>query len=97
MFSAIPFRDTVDSFEWLENSNILEPMMVDRYAFRAIACYLMDYLKEERISLERENGHINFGIRSEVPDYVLNDLRQISLLSNFDVYLDKKRLLIRVR
>lgn len=97
-FSVYPFRESVDSFDWLVNAQILENMKIDRYAFRAIACYLIDFLNSESIWFSEKNGEVDLKLDAEFPKYVLDDLLQISLLSNLEIRQDvNRRLIIRVR
>lgn len=96
-FSTEIFRESTDSFEWLENAAILERKKVDRYAIRSIACYLKDLFKCEAVHLFEEESRTFFELVSEISDSVLDDLYEISLLSNFEIHRKNKRLQIKVR
>lgn len=97
VFSKEIFREARDSFEWLENSEVLERMQIDRYSIRAIACYLKDILKDKSVRLSEEESGVFFELSTDIPDCVFGDLFQISLLSNFEVHHENQRLLVKVR
>jgi hypothetical protein len=97
VFSTAPFRESVDGFKWLKNSKIIEKMQVDRYAIRAMGCYLLDFFKTESVRLSEEDGSVFFDLSNEIPDTVFSDLYQISLLSNYEIHQEKKRLRFKVR
>jgi hypothetical protein len=97
VFSIAPFREPVDGFEWLENTENLEKLQVDRYAIRAMVCYLMDFFREESLHLSERDGCVFFDLSSEIPNSVFDDLYQISLLSNFEIHQEKKQLIIKAR
>jgi len=97
VFSTAPFRESIDGYLWLENAKILEKMQVDRYAIRVISCCLADYLKAKSVHLFEDGEAVCFELNTEVTERVFNDLYQITLLSNFEIQQDAKRLLIRVR
>jgi hypothetical protein len=96
-FSMAPFRESIDGFEWLENSESLDGMNIDRYSIRAIACYLKDLLNTTSVRISKEESFIYFSLSNKISDAVFNDLYQISLLSNFEIHLDQQRLLVKVR
>lgn len=97
VFTIAPFRESVDGFEWLENTENLEKMQIDRYAIRTIVCYLKDCFREETIRLSESDEGVLFDLGTEIPNSVFNDLYQISLLSNFEIHQVAKRLIIKVR
>lgn len=97
VFSRDFFREATDGFEWLKNGDILEKMKFDRYAIRVIACYLKDLGKSEILSVHQEGRVVFFDFSDDVSDGVFDDLCQISLLSNFEIYRENKRLLVKVR
>lgn len=97
VFSTAPFRESLDGFEWLKNSKTIEEMQGDRYAIQAMGCYLLDFLKTERLCLFKEDGRVFFDLINAIPDTVFNDLYQISLLSNYEIHQEKNRLRVKVR
>lgn len=96
-FGIANFRASIDGFEWLENSVVLERIHVDRYAIRALVCYLMDFLGLPRLRVHEDEKSAFFEPIADLPVVVSRDLREISLLSNFELCHHNKRLLLKVR
>jgi len=96
-FSVAPFRESMDTFDWLQNAVYLEQIRIDRYSIRAIACYLKDSSNADIVYLHKEDESIFFDLRTELPDVVFGDICQIALLSNYELHQENNRLVIRVR
>lgn len=96
-FSIANFREAIDGFDWLENSVVLERLHVDRYSIRVLTCYLMDFLRLPSMRVHEQGDNVFFELNTVLPAPVFHDLRQISLLSNFEIHQENKRLLLKVR
>lgn len=96
-FSVAPFRSSSDGFEWLENSEILESSGADRYSIRVVAAYVKDFMRAKNIQLLASKTDIYFELSRELPNNAIDDLHQISLLSNFEITQASYKLIIRVR
>lgn len=96
-FSIASFRNSHDGFDWLETPEALESSGADRYAIRAIATYIKDFLKAEKIKITYNKPNIHIALSKELPSNVLCDLQQIALLSNLEITQPNNQLTIRVR
>jgi len=96
-FCIANFRASKDGFEWLDNSMALERLQVDIYSIRALICYLKDFLGLPRMRVHEGLKSVFFELKADLPTAVFRDLREISLLSNFELCENNKQLLLKVR
>jgi hypothetical protein len=92
------FRKNKDSFDWLLGDDKVEILSLDRYSFRAIICYLYDYFSKNKsldLHLNSSNKEIFLSIEQIIPDYIVNDLTEIALMSNIRLQVKNDRLIFR--
>lgn len=96
-FISSPFRADKDGYDWINGSNYIEKNNADRYVIRAIACYLIDCMKQDSISIYEEEGFLVFNLERDLPDYTYNDLYHISQLSNCEIKISECNLFYKER
>ncbi|MEL3927079.1 restriction endonuclease [Aeromonas enteropelogenes] len=96
-FLSSPFRADKDGYDWMNGAIHIENSNADRYVIRAIACYLIDYMKKDSISIYEKEGYLVFDLTCDLPQYIYNDLYHISQLSNCEIKISESNLFYKER
>lgn len=90
-FSVYSYRANEDSFDWIGGDSVIEKYGLDKYAFRTLASYIYQTSSGDRLNISERNNMAYIEMERPLPVHAQEDLINISLLSNIQVFFRENR------
>lgn len=89
--SVYSYKASEDSFDWIGGDSVIEKYGLDKYAFRALSSYIYHTSSGDRLNISERNNMAYIEMEKPLPVHAQEDLINISLLSNIQVFFRENR------